>query len=54
MPTRAYPLNNVQQLAQEYNGQVTWDFSQGIPLNFVRGPTGTGICLSLDHIPRPG
>ena len=47
MPNRAYPLDNVQQLARDYNGQCTWDFSQGIPLDFIRGPAGTGICMAL-------
>ncbi len=47
MPAHAYRLNDVRQLAADYNGQLTWDFSQGIPLRFVKGVTGDGICLSL-------
>jgi len=47
MPNRAYPLNNVQQLADNFQGHCTWDFSQGFPLHFIQAPTGNGICMGL-------
>ncbi|MEE2733565.1 MAG: YopT-type cysteine protease domain-containing protein [Pseudomonadota bacterium] len=47
MPNRAYALNNVQQLVDNYDGVCTWDFSQGLPLDFIAGPAGNGICLAL-------
>ena len=47
MPNRAYQLNDVQQLVDDFNGVCTWDFSQGLPLDFIAGPAGNGICLAL-------
>lgn len=47
MPRRAFPLDNILELVQSYNGRCTWDFGQAMPLDFISGPTGSGICLSL-------